>query len=111
MPCRPRGSRLSSREMGTLQHFPPTRLLAGVMAVLAFLGGAGVSEAQVLTINNDVQTYATLASTTATLTGKAELHITGTGDPIIGCTIQLNSTDAWFFMEKITPAAVVYTFL
>ena len=66
---------------------------------------------QTLTINNDVQTYATLTNTAVTMTGKAELRITGTGDPIAGCTINLNSPDAWFFMTNIVPSAVSSTFL
>ena len=70
-----------------------------------------VARAQTLTIHNDVQTVATLTSTTATLTGKAELHVTGTGDPIVGCAIHLNSVDAWFYMENIKPSVVASTFM
>ena len=70
-----------------------------------------IARGQTLNIANDVQTAATLTNTTVTLTGRAELNITGTGDPIPGCTIHLNSDDAWFFMRNIRPSAVNTTFL
>jgi hypothetical protein len=37
-----------------------------------------IAAGQTLNINNDVQTYATLTNTAVTLSGKAELRITGT---------------------------------
>ena len=61
---------------------------------------------QVLNLSNDIQTSATLTNTTATLTGKSELHITGTGDPIPGCIINLNSPESWFFLDNLAPSAV-----
>ncbi len=64
-----------------------------------------------LTINNDIQTYATLAGTTATLTGKSELRITGTTAPITGSVIHLNSPDSWFVMTGIRPSVVNSTYL
>ena len=67
--------------------------------------------AQSLTISNDVQTQATLANTTVTMTGRAELRITGTGDPIPGCTIHLNAPDAWLIFTVIQPSTVRDTFL
>ena len=67
--------------------------------------------AQTLNINNDSQTYASLANTAVTIAGRAELRITGTGDPIVGCTINLTSPDAWFYLTNILPSAVSSTFL
>jgi autotransporter-associated beta strand protein len=75
------------------------------------LGSAGSILAQTLTINNDIQTYATLGSTTVTMTGRSELHITGATAPITGSTIHLNSSDAWFFMDGIRPNTVNSTYL
>lgn len=67
---------------------------------------------QTLTVADDVRTVTSLASgTVATLTGRAELHVTGTGDPIPSATINLNSADAWFFLDNIRPATVTSTFL
>src|SRR4051812_13678917 len=67
--------------------------------------------AQTLTINNSIQTYTTLTSATATMTGTSELHVTGTGSPMTGCVINLNSADSFFFMENVRPAVVTSTYL
>lgn len=67
--------------------------------------------AQTITLTNDIQTYATLASTTAMLTGKSELRITGTMSPITGSVIHLNSPDSWFVMTGIRPSVVNSTYL
>jgi len=68
--------------------------------------------AQTLALDGEIQRSATLASgTTATLTGRAELHLTGTGDPIPGCVIHMNSVDAWVFFDNIVPATVNTTLL
>ncbi len=75
----------------------------GVFTPLAF--------SQTLSLNDDIQRVATLASTTATLTGVSELHVTGTGDPISGSIINLNTPDAWFFLDNIAPSTVSSTFL
>lgn len=67
--------------------------------------------AQTLSINNDIQTYATLSNTSVTMAGKSELRITGSGDPIPGCVINLSSADAWVVMANVVPSQVVSTFL
>lgn len=61
---------------------------------------------QTLNLSNDSQTYATLANTTVTMTGRSELRITGTGTPLSGSIIHLNSPDAWLFMTQIRPSVV-----
>ena len=66
---------------------------------------------QTLNFSNDVQKFATLSNTTATLTGKAELHVTASGDPIPGCTIHLNSVDAWVFLDSVKPSTTSATLL
>ena len=47
----------------------------------------------VLSLDNQTQTSATLASTVVTMTGKSELWITGTTNPVTGSTFHLNSED------------------
>lgn len=91
---------------------PPSRFLAWLrcLAVMAGLGALS-AQAQTLAINNDVNSYATLTNTTVTMTGRSELRITGTSNPISGSTINLNSPDAWFFMTNIQPTVVVSTYL
>lgn len=90
--------------------FPPAPSVLPVLAVCLCVWPV-LATAQTLTIQDDIQTHATLANTAVTLSGKAELRITGTGDPIAGCTVNLTSTDAWFFMTNIAPSAVAATFL
>ncbi len=70
-----------------------------------------LASAQTLNISNASLTYATLTNTAVTMTGRAELRITGAGDPITGCTINLNSPDAFFYMTAIQPGTVASTFL
>lgn len=86
-----------------IRHF---LLLAS--AVLSFIGPL---QAQTLSLANDSQSFATLPSTTVTMTGRSELRITGTTAPITGSVINLNSPDAWFFMTGIRPATVSSTYL
>ncbi len=84
-----------------------------LLRVVIFLGLASLAAmSQTLTLNQEVnRTTALAANTVATLTGKSELHITNTGDPIPGCTIHLNSEDSWVFFENIAPSAVVTNLL
>ncbi len=86
------------------------RSLARLLFALV-LGSPLLARAQTVNIVNDVQTYATLTNTAVTLTGKAELRITGSGDPITGCTVNLTSPDSWMLMSNILPSTVVSTFL
>lgn len=90
--------------------FPRTFRLPIIASLLAILLTA-VVHAQTLNIANDVQTAATLTNTTVTMTGRSELHITGTGDPLPGCVIHLNSQDAWLFIRNLRPSVVNSTLL
>jgi Glycosyl hydrolase catalytic core/Concanavalin A-like lectin/glucanases superfamily/Putative Ig domain len=86
-------------------------LLSGILP-LVLVGLASPSAfAQSLNIVNNVQRVTSLNNTTASLAGRSELHVTGSGDPIPGCTIHLNSPDSWFFMSSFTPSQVAATFL
>lgn len=62
--------------------------------------------AQTLSLDNDIQTHATLTGTTVTVNGRSELRITGTGNPISGSTINLIGADAWLRFTAIKPSAV-----
>ncbi|MDB6029933.1 MAG: hypothetical protein JWM16_271, partial [Verrucomicrobiales bacterium] len=87
------------------------RLLQGAMLFSFLLFITPIVEAETLDIHDAVNTYASLTNTTVTMSGRAELRITGTGDPIPGCLIQLNSPDAWLLMTGILPSQVSSTFL
>jgi len=67
--------------------------------------------AQSLTITNGVQKYASLTGATANLSGKCELWVTNSTTPLSGCTINLNSIDAWLFLPGIKPSVVASTYL
>src|SRR5262249_43242207 len=64
-----------------------------------------------LNVHDDIYRVATLPATTATLTGTSELHVTGTGDPIPGSVINLNSSGSWFFLDNILPSTIASSFL
>ena len=67
--------------------------------------------AQTLTITNGVQNYASLTNTTVTMSGRCELRVTNASNPLSGCTINLNSIDAWLFLTGVKPSVVVSTYL
>lgn len=64
-----------------------------------------------LAIDDSVQTYTSLTNTTVTMTGKSELHVTGTNNPISGSTIHLNSHDSWLWLDNIRPSTVSSNYL
>ena len=66
---------------------------------------------QTLDIRDAVKSYATLSNTTVTLSGRAELRVTGTNDPLPGCVIHLNSPDAWLLLSGVAPSQVAATLL
>jgi len=65
----------------------------------------------VLALHDQTQTSASLPSTVVTMTGRSELFITGSGTPLAGSTIHLNSADAWLFLPAIKPSTVASTLL
>jgi autotransporter-associated beta strand protein len=69
------------------------------------------ASAQTLAITNGIQKYSALTSTTVTMTGRCELWVTNAAAPLTGCTINLNSADAWFFLPNIRPSIVSASYL
>jgi hypothetical protein len=67
--------------------------------------------AQTLVIEDDIRTHAALTNIVVTLTGRAELRLSGTGDPLPGCMVHLNSPDAWLRLTAVTPSQVAATLL
>lgn len=80
-------------------------------AVFPVALGCPIVGAQTLNLDHSIQTYSSLSNTIATLTGRSELRITGTTNPLSNCTIHLNSPDSWLLMTKIAPSAVNSTYL
>lgn len=67
--------------------------------------------AQTLHLEDRVATYSALTNTLVTLAGRAELRITGSGDPIAGSVIDLDSPDAWLLLTGFAPSQVAAKFL
>ena len=85
--------------------------LPRLLVLAALLWLPPVVSAQTLTLTNGVQIYASLTNITVTMTGRCELRITSASNPIPGCTINLNSTDAWLFFPGIRPSVVSANYL
>jgi hypothetical protein len=80
--------------------------------VLLLNAAATVSvRAQTLAVQNDIQTHVSLSSTAITVSGAAELRLTGTGDVLPGSTVNLTPPDAWLLFTKIRPSDVNDDFL
>ena len=82
-----------------------------ILHVLSFLFALGLllpvhATAQTLDLHDAVRSAVTLTNTTATLTGRSELRLTGTGDPLAGSEVHLNSTEAWLRLTRISPSSV-----
>lgn len=75
-------------------------------AVLALSELPVVVTAQPLNLLDDIQTYEALTNRTVTVAGRAELRLTGAGDPLPGCTIHLNSPEAWLRLTAVEPSQV-----
>jgi hypothetical protein len=80
-------------------------LMFAVMAGLSLIASAQT------VITNGVQKYASLASTTVIMSNRCELWVTSSTTPLSGCTINLNSADAWLFLPGVKPTVVVSTYL
>ncbi len=85
-------------------HPNPIRLACRLIFLL--LVSPCLATARTISIDNDIETYGTLTSTTVTMTGRSGLRITGGGTPLTGCTINLNSPDSWIVFSGIKPSVV-----
>lgn len=79
------------------------RWLAGLL-VLSWLVSEGAAEP--LVVNDDVQTVMMLVDTEVTLSGRGELVVIGTGDPLPGSTVNFVSVDAWLRFPGLLPSEV-----
>jgi hypothetical protein len=69
--------------------------------------------AQTLTLTNGIMTFTALTNTTVTMTGRCELEIMASTNPIPGCIITLatSSPDAWLLFPNIRPSLVSANYL
>ena len=58
-----------------------------------------------------IKSVETLTNQVVPLSGTMELHVTGTGDPILGSTFNFTSPDAWLFLDHIAPSSVASGFV
>ncbi|GAA5483103.1 LamG-like jellyroll fold domain-containing protein [Haloferula sargassicola] len=86
---------------------PRSRSCGKLISLLAPALLAASASGITLNLDQEVYTAATLTGSTATLTGKAELHLSGSGDPLSGSTVNLDSEDAWVFLEAVEPSEAV----
>src|SRR5690242_4276894 len=87
------------------------RATARVGAFSAIMSLPLLAGAQTLNITNGVQKYGSLAGTTVNMSGKCELWVTNSSNPVSGCTINLNSIDAWLFLPGTKPSVAASTYL
>jgi len=90
--------------------FTARRLEVLLLLLLILFPPAGEAQ-QTIEISNSIQIYSSLSDTTVNMTGRSELHITAAGDPIAGCLINLDSPDAWLFLENVRPSLVISNYL
>jgi len=67
--------------------------------------------AQTINITGGVQKYASLTGTMVNMTGRCELWVTNSVTPLSGCTINLNSIDAWLFMPGVKSSVAAFSYL
>lgn len=70
-----------------------------------------VSWAQELDLEDEIHTFGSLSDTVVTMSGRSELHLTSGSNPLPGCTIHLNSIDAWLFLENVKPSVAASMYL
>ena len=70
-----------------------------------------IDQGQTLNISSGLQTYLALSNTVVTMTGRCELRVMGTNNPISGSIINLNAPDAWFFLPNLPPSVVSASYL
>ncbi|HEU5395860.1 MAG TPA: hypothetical protein VFV81_01745, partial [Verrucomicrobiae bacterium] len=80
-------------------------------ALAVLLGLSVTAGAQTITITNGVQKFGSLSGTTVNMSGRCELWVTNAVTPLSGCTINLNSTDAWLFLPGVKPSVVAGSYL
>jgi hypothetical protein len=74
---------------------------------------AATGPAKPILSRSDYQTRSveTLTQQVISLSGGAELHITGTGDPIAGSSFLFSASDGWLFFDRIAPSEVASRFI
>ena len=81
------------------------------LAGSVFASKATVEALSSLNLDNaGVVTYSALDATIATVSGKTELHITGSV-PLSNSTVDLQSVDSWLYLDAVKPSTVISQYL
>ena len=75
-----------------------------IVLLAALVLSSPAAMAQTVDLHDAVRTFPGLTNTTVTMSGRAELRITGAGDPLPGCVVHLNSPDAWLLLSGLRPS-------
>ncbi|MFM1769162.1 MAG: hypothetical protein RJA22_1691 [Verrucomicrobiota bacterium] len=84
----------------------PLPWLPLVLAALTLSGSA-----QEVVLREGIQVGLGLTNTTLRMTGRAEVRLSGTGDPLPGSVVQLDSPDAGLFLSGVSPSQAASTLL
>lgn len=70
------------------------------------------SQAQTITVpDGDYQVHASLTNTTVNMSGRSELRLTASTNVLSGCTVNMNSTEAYVRFSAVVPSVVQSTYL
>ena len=86
------------------------RWLVPCLALLLSFAAAHYASAQLITLSEGVQTYASLTAATVTLSGNSELRLTA-ATPLSSSIINLTSPNSWVLFTSVKPSVVVSTYL
>lgn len=75
------------------------------MAVVTIVAGCllPVAAHAQLVLSNTVYEAASLLNTQVEMSGRSELHITNSGNPVSGSVINMSSIDTWVFLHNVKP--------
>jgi len=92
-----------------VKHRACLRLAKPLLGLASLLVLPWTAVAQALDIHDAIRTHTALPGTEVTLSGRAELRLTGTGDPLAGSVVHLDSPDAWLLLAQVPPSDAVAT--
>lgn len=76
----------------------------GALAILSWLLQGALAFG--LTLDGDTHRAANVTGETVIMNGHSELHLSGSGNPLSGGLVHLNSEDAWVFLHAVKPSEV-----
>ena len=62
-------------------------------------------------LSNETREVSGLSGKSIELEGYSELHITGSGVPLTGCTVDMTDVDSWVFIHQHVPSVILSSYL